>query len=716
MTRDPAATIRFLGTDRGYIDGAENEVLSALEAVSDRSDGSDELSRRSTDWATTYHFSPRRSNILRPFEITAEYRVLEIGAGTGVITRHLGERGARVVALEGDPLRARSIACRCEDLSNVEVVSGALGDFDDPEGFDIAVVVGVLEYAGAASEDDHHQIAFLRQVADHLRPDGTLILAIENQIGLKYLLGYSEDHLSEPWAGIEGYPGRPAVCTMSRAKLRSALTAGGFGHQRWFFPYPDYKLPKTIIAERAFELESAVDLVEQLAGRPVQDLANPPSRFCDDRASHRAFLEAGLGPEVANSFLVVATKEQIETSNLIDDSVVAWHFSADRLRPWRRTQTIRRLGDNLRVEAHRTHPAAPSAFDSWLTHEPGKDDPLHLGRTLEQTALDFARDDDIDGLRGVIERWRTILDEKEIEPQPIGEESLPFEGRMGHPSLPPEYLDSSLSNFIDTGETVVFIDREWRVGQAIDSALTRFRALWYLALEIVVSGIAHPFGADTTVDELADHLGSFAGLDPDHRLREDFFTAESRLQETVTGAPAGTIALDLHKLGSSSRTGRLLVNTLPVAQLRRDLVRAEALVKDMEAETTAARDYLRDLESKIAEGESQTGALENEYRRMEALTKATQSEYRKLESWAQGLQGRVDQFETQHQMYLDRGEKLELESRKLKDRIHELEEQNAGVTGELGQVRNWQQRVSELGLVRLALAIHRRLGRGEADY
>ena len=35
--------------------------------------------------------------------------------------------------------------------------------------------------------------------------EGVLILAIENQVGLKYLLSHPEDHLGLPWVGLEGY-------------------------------------------------------------------------------------------------------------------------------------------------------------------------------------------------------------------------------------------------------------------------------------------------------------------------------------------------------------------------------------------------------------------------------------------------------------------------------------------------------------------------------
>src|SRR5690606_13740042 len=122
-------------------------------------------------------------------------------------------QGAEVVALEGNPARARAAAVRYADLANVEVVRGALDDLDADERFDLVLLVGVLEYAGSPIGGAGGAPAMLRRAVSHLRPGGALVVAIENQIGLKYLLGAREDHLGRPWVGIECYTGPPGVRT-----------------------------------------------------------------------------------------------------------------------------------------------------------------------------------------------------------------------------------------------------------------------------------------------------------------------------------------------------------------------------------------------------------------------------------------------------------------------------------------------------------------------
>lgn len=695
MTEKTTASIRFLGANRDYADGAEDEVLAALNEVADRSDGSDELFGHAVDWATTYHFSPRRSNLLRPFEINEDHRILEIGAGTGALTRYLGERGAEVVALEGDSLRAQSIARRCSDLTNVEVVCGSLSDYRDPTGFDLVIVVGVLEYAGPASSDDHDQLEFLRHAAALMRPDGALVLAMENQIGLKYLLGYSEDHLNEPWAGIEGYPGRPAVCTVPRARLRSLLEDSGLPAQRLYYPYPDYKLPRTILAEQAFDHPVGKEIVDQLVGRPIQDLANPPTRFCDDRAVHRVFLEAGLGPEVANSFLVVAARQDAALEHLTDDTVIAWHFSSNRLKGWRRSQVVRRSDGELRLTAAPTHPDASKAETTWLEHDPGKDDEFVLGLTLEQKALEFSRNHDLDGLTAVLRQWMGILAEQKTSQRTTGDGEWPFSPRPGRDSLPPEYLDASLSNFVDSGDDVVFVDREWRVGSRVDGLLTRLRAMWYLALELVVSGISHPFRPDTSVNDLAIRLGELAGLEFDERLIEDFIADEARVQETVTGTPAQRVETDLRALGSTTRSEKELASTLPVAQIRRDLVELGGLIGGMESQAEDSRRYQVRLEEDIAATEIRMRELEDEYRRLENRGRQLESQNREIGTWGRQIEAQNEKAEAWARQLEARRHEVETWGKNLETQNHELETWARKLETQNEELKTWAKNLEE---------------------
>jgi len=102
--------VRILEGHIPYRDGSEERILEVLTAASDRSSDSDELAAAITDWPSRYHLSRQRASLLRPLRLGPGLRILEIGAGTGVLSRYLAETGAQVVALEGSVERARAAA------------------------------------------------------------------------------------------------------------------------------------------------------------------------------------------------------------------------------------------------------------------------------------------------------------------------------------------------------------------------------------------------------------------------------------------------------------------------------------------------------------------------------------------------------------------------------------------------------------------------------
>ena len=130
-----------------YSDGEETEqqLQHIIDTASDISSLSPELRQHCADWPTTYHLSSLRANILRPFEITEDHDVLEIGAGCGALSRYLGECGASVLALEGSLRRAGIARSRTRDLDNVTVVAEILSAFETPQKFDVVTLIGVLE-------------------------------------------------------------------------------------------------------------------------------------------------------------------------------------------------------------------------------------------------------------------------------------------------------------------------------------------------------------------------------------------------------------------------------------------------------------------------------------------------------------------------------------------------------------------------------------------
>ncbi len=313
-------------------DAAEESVLACLRAAKDRSAGAD-LGGDSAgaSWPLRYHLSQRRANLLRHLDCRS-LRILELGAGMGAVSRFLGEHAARLVAVEPSARRAEALRLRLEGLPQCEVQVETVAGFATTERFDLVCVVGVLEYAELFSqgEEDPWQ-AMLQRARSFLRPGGVLLLAIENQLGAKYLTGCTEDHSGKLFDGVLDYPITPCARTFSRRELRGRLDKAGLDAQRWYFPFPDYKLPAAILDERFVQHwpEAAADLA---CNRSWEDYSQQRADLLPDYLFARSLSNAGLLADFANSFLVLASDSKASPvlEQLTHSTARAWLFGDRR--------------------------------------------------------------------------------------------------------------------------------------------------------------------------------------------------------------------------------------------------------------------------------------------------------------------------------------------------------------------------------------------------
>lgn len=300
-----------------YSDGMESEkyLLETISKAKDLGYASDELQRAIKDWPSEYHLTSMRSNLFRPFPFMKSSRVLELGCGCGAVTRYFAENGMMVDAIEGSYSRSRIAAERCRDLASARIYNINYNDIDFyPSHYDYALLIGVLEYApmfiGVADYDPVQAVKkVLMNLRQSLKPNGHLIIAIENKLGMKYFSGCHEDHTSIEYDGILGYPSTDKIITFSKKELSDILAECGFKATHFYYPFPDYKLPSTIISS---EYMSRARYPENLFARiwfrsyAKERRYRFPELFFSD-----SLKKAGIIENFANSFLVVAAAEKI---------------------------------------------------------------------------------------------------------------------------------------------------------------------------------------------------------------------------------------------------------------------------------------------------------------------------------------------------------------------------------------------------------------------
>ena len=527
-------------------DGAEDRMKSIFLSSDDRSSASDFLASHITDWPSRYHLDRRRTNILRPINFDKSMRVLDVGAGTGVMSRYAAERGAEVVALEGDSMRAELASLRCEGL-NVDVRCGIVNDFDDSEGFDLILVIGVLEYA---TNHPAGSLGFLKKLSQLLNPDGSIVIAIENQMGLAYWMGANEDHLNEPWVGLEGYVSTSTVKTFSKPVLSSLLTDAGFKHQNWLYPFPDYKLPLTILSDRAYMENDRVDLIDQLVGTPVDRSRSGVLPFFDTRALHRQVIESDMGQDMSNSFLVVCRLNG--SKSIIDEDVITWRFSGDRKKNYMGVRQVILENGTRKINRKPAYENI-SSESSWLIQKNADSlaEKYVSGLNLEQLALKSLREvnlKDFESLLSMFDDWLTL---NTCTPS-VDSETHPFLADLSSEVLGEGFIDCSFDNLVFEDGALKLIDDEWAALGGVNVDLVIARAMHKLSHSVIQSGCKLPWSSNMTIEHLNNKFIEMFPRNLRVDLLNDFYLAEAKLLSVLLGGSEVDHLEDLYEANRRS--------------------------------------------------------------------------------------------------------------------------------------------------------------------
>ena len=284
----------YTGTDY-YSDGDIEDEL--LEIVKNHNDYS-EILAKDNRWPILYHLSPIRQNIINWYPFKENATCLEIGGGCGAITGALCNSLKEVKVVELSKRRATINYERHKHYDNLEIIIANLNDIEFNQKFDYITLNGVLEYAGSFTKTEQPYEDFLKQIKQYLKPDGKLIIAIENRYGLKYFSGAKEDHTAKVFDGITGYKETDTVQTFGKKELQDLLIQSGYPEQEFYYPHPDYKMPMEIYSSSWLPSSTA-----QLSPAPNFDYER--YELFNETDAYAGIIENGQFEFFANSFLVI---------------------------------------------------------------------------------------------------------------------------------------------------------------------------------------------------------------------------------------------------------------------------------------------------------------------------------------------------------------------------------------------------------------------------
>ncbi len=240
--------------------------------------------------------------IIKWYEIDKESRIACVVGEEGNsvrIAEALEEVGLQAARLPLDVLETGLVTegkAFDDTAQSGESKEAAEGLYEDGS-YDIVVVVDVLEYAKNPG-------ALLMGIRSLLKPDGRLLLAADNRLGIRYFCGDQDFFTNKNYDSIENYrhllpweresaKGR----AYAKAEIAGFLEEAGFTEHRFFSVFPRLSNPQLLLAED-YEPNEALDI------RIFPEYNSPDTVFLMEEELYPSLMENHLLHGLANGFFV----------------------------------------------------------------------------------------------------------------------------------------------------------------------------------------------------------------------------------------------------------------------------------------------------------------------------------------------------------------------------------------------------------------------------
>ena len=367
----------------------------------------DEALMADSRWEVFFHLSDMRQALFGWYDMPKDADVLEIGCGFGALTGVLAERAAHVAALDDSLFRARACAKRWAEKDNIDVYAGRLRDIPFSQRFDVITLVDVLPRIADGEKSLAPYIAYLKSLLAYLKPQGRLLIAMDNRLGLKYFCGASDPYSDELFGELSGESGKGRLFTPAEAG--EILAEADFMYWKFYYPFPDFRLPQFIFTNDVLPSPSLGEMM--LPYDPT-----PDARVLPEAALYADAVRNNLLPSMANSFLIECgmTEDfcQTESASIACDRAPMYNIATCRegslflkkpvMAPAR--QGIRAIADNLETFRQRGLDVVPCEMKNDRLFMPRFDAPTMA------TWLERRKPQDRDAVLAAMERlWAAIL-------------------------------------------------------------------------------------------------------------------------------------------------------------------------------------------------------------------------------------------------------------------------------------------------------------------
>lgn len=184
----------------------------------------------------------------------------------------------------------------------------------------------------------HPYQQFFEQVKKHLKPNGHLILAVDNRYGLSFFAGCKEPFTGWYFEGLEGYENSEGVCTFSKEAVLEMAKEAGFEFAKTYYPYPNYRYMTAMYTDA--HLPALGELHRNLYNFEEERLV-----LFDESKVFDELIKEGRFQEFSNSYLFDLTMREKEQ----EEDLLYVKYSVERAEKYRIRTEIVRTSDGTKV-------------------------------------------------------------------------------------------------------------------------------------------------------------------------------------------------------------------------------------------------------------------------------------------------------------------------------------------------------------------------------
>jgi len=348
-----------------------------------------------------------------------------------------------------------------------------------------------------------------------------LIVAIENQLGLKYFAGAPEDHGGQTYKGVMDLYTADSAVTFGRRELVGRLEKSGFAHCSFLYPLPDYKLPRIILHEAAFQ--EPLDFLGLLQG--ADQSSDCGSRLFAEELTWPVLVRNGLAPDLMNSFLVIASKyatPRLDAADRVD------MYTSARCRAFAKATHIRRERSGLVVRRERLYGESEplrGKYSQILEDEPCLAGELYVNELVRivnrpgWTAEDIA---------DWAKPWLELLVSAATGQNRHGTSTAPHTDEL---QLPGRFVDCTPFNVVKSpDDTLHPFDLEYAANKPVPFSFVAFRGLY---ISLAKRSTVAKSKSSRRIAKLIREVMMLAGLPLSARQCRDAVAREGEFQQIV---------------------------------------------------------------------------------------------------------------------------------------------------------------------------------------